>query len=84
MSCEHPDFVAHVAVNRLLDVAGFAADLTVKCSVCGQPMQFLGIPMGLSPNEPTTDPLGIEARLPMQPFERPAWETKEEHRRRTN
>jgi hypothetical protein len=76
MSCDHPDFAAKVDVQRILDSAVWYADVSVKCSACGQQMAFHGFPMGLSPAEPMVDVTGTEARLPFRPY------NEEEARRR--
>ena len=51
------DFAANVAVARLEDSGGFMAEITVRCSACGLPFQFLGleaciaiVPQGTRPN----------------------------------
>lgn len=66
--CKHKGFVANVAVNRLEDSGGFAADITIKCVECQQPFQFLGLPGGLSPNMPTVSVDRTEARMPIAPL----------------
>ena len=68
MTCDHPDFIANVAVNRITDGAVWYADLMIKCADCGQQMRFLGMPMGLSPTGPMCDPTETEARLPFAPY----------------
>lgn len=65
--CEHKGFAANVAVNRLQDSGGFAADITIKCAQCQLPFQFLGLPGGLSPDRPTTSADLTEARMPIAP-----------------
>ena len=71
--CEHLDFEAHVAVNRIENMIGewpfmqFAADVHIKCAECGKPFQFIGLPGGLAPNRPTRSVDGTEARLPIAP-----------------
>jgi hypothetical protein len=58
VSCEHPDFEAHVAVGRISDdgtgenIVHFIADVTVKCTACGEPFGFRGPPAGHSWDEP--------------------------------
>jgi hypothetical protein len=68
--CKHEDFAANVAVSRLEDIGGFAADVTVWCANCNLPFQFLGLPGGLSPDRCTTSVDQLEARLPIAPMTR--------------
>lgn len=68
MSCDHPDFEARVDVARITDSAVWYADLTVRCAACGQEMQFIGFPMGLSPGEPMINVSGTELRIPFRPY----------------
>lgn len=76
MSCNHLDFAANVSVSRITDSSVWYADLTVKCVQCGQSMQFIGFPMGLSPGEPMISVSGTELRIPFRPY------TEEEAKRR--
>ncbi len=66
--CEHKDFHAHVAVNRLEDIGRFAADVTIRCAECNTPFQFLGLPTGLDLDSPTRSVDGTEARLPIATY----------------
>lgn len=68
IKCSHEgNFTARVNVVRLTDLPGrFAVDLVVTCDDCREPLQFMGLPGGVSADEPTCDPLAIEARLPAQ------------------
>ena len=70
--CEHKDFIASVAVNRLEDtpggaITGFAADVHVQCADCNKPFRFLGMPGGLYFEHPAVSVDGTEARLPIAP-----------------
>jgi len=65
--CDHPSFEGHIAVNRLVDIGRFAADISIVCAVCGLPFRFMGLPGGLSPDHPTISVDGTEARLPLMP-----------------
>lgn len=71
--CEHNEFEATVAVNRIENTVGewpfmqFAADVHIKCRECGKPFQFIGLPGGLAPDRPTRSVDGTEARLPIAP-----------------
>lgn len=67
--CDHQRFAAQVAVQRIVDSAVWYADVSVRCSACGQAMQFIGFPVGLSPAEPMVDVTGTEARLPFRPYD---------------
>lgn len=76
VGCDHLDFTANVSISKIADSPVWYADLTVKCSQCGQDMQFVGFPMGLSPGEPTTNVSSTELRIPFRPY------TEEEAKRR--
>lgn len=68
--CDHPDFIANVKVNRFEDSGGFLAELTVTCTRCKLPFQFLGLPLGLSFVGATMSADGREARLAIAPSDR--------------
>ena len=74
VECEHLNFGARIAVNRLSDtddgpVTGYAADITICCADCGLPFWFLGLPAGYSPQQPMTNVLGTELRAPIAPLQ---------------
>jgi hypothetical protein len=66
--CEHKDFHVHAAINRLEDIGRFAADITIRCTECNLPFQFLGLPGGLHLDSPTCSVDATEARLPIVPY----------------
>jgi hypothetical protein len=67
--CEHQDFKAIVAVNRLEDTQpmAFTADIKICCAHCAQEFEFIGFPVGLSPTHATVNPSGTELRVPLKP-----------------
>ena len=67
-ACTHEEFNAEVEVNRLEDIGAFAADVRIRCRQCQRPFQFLGLPGGLAPDQPTVSVDGTEARLPIAPL----------------
>lgn len=74
MTCLHENFVANVAVSRVLKnegdtvPAGYHADITVKCAECGLPFEFVGeYPCGLLWDRATVNPNKQELRVPLQP-----------------
>lgn len=71
--CEHEDFRATVAVNRLGDEGGpvrnYIADITVSCARCGLPFHFVGVPAGLSFYRPMVNVGATELRAPIAPGE---------------
>ena len=67
--CEHKDFDAYVAVNRIEDIGKFAADVTITCRECRRPFVFLGLPGGVRIGSPTVSLDGTEARLAIAPME---------------
>lgn len=74
MTCEHLNFAAHVAVNRVTDDAGvavlhFMADVRIACADCGQQFRFVGLPGGYSADAPTVSIDAETAQLPIGPAE---------------
>lgn len=72
--CEHLEFSARVAVNRLTateggPVTGYSADVTIACRACGLPFHFVGVERGASPREPRISFDGTELRAPIAPGE---------------
>lgn len=65
--CEHENFRADVAVNRLLDSGMFAADVKIECTDCGEPFRFVGLPAGVSFERPMVAIDGLELRAPIEP-----------------
>lgn len=66
--CEHKEFHANVAVNRMEDTKRFMANITIRCAACGISMRFLGLPSGLDLDGATTSFDGTEARLAIAPY----------------
>lgn len=70
-TCKHENFISHVDVNRITNqsvgdgILVYALDLRVNCKDCGQPLQFVGLPNGMSFYRPTSSLDGQEARFPM-------------------
>lgn len=69
LACEHKDFDAFVAVNRITAGEGGAVytynvNVRVNCRECGTPLSFEGLPRGVNLQEPVAGAFGIEARLP--------------------
>lgn len=55
--CEHREFDALVAVNRLTEsvggpVVGYSADIQVNCADCGELFRWTGLEPGFSPTGP--------------------------------
>lgn len=72
MTCEHPSFEARVDVNRLTKTADgpvdrWQADVRIRCSGCGLPFRFLGLPTGLDLLGAAVSVDGEEARLSLAP-----------------
>lgn len=72
VTCEHEDFLAEVAVQRITEteggpVKGFYAEVQVWCAKCQEPFVFRGMPIGMAQSEPRMSPDGTEARLPVIP-----------------
>lgn len=75
-ACEHPEFSASVEVVRLTvtegaPVSGFTSNIHVSCSHCGEPFEWIGLPVGLSPRFPAASVDGQELRAPLRPVSAP-------------
>ena len=72
-ACIHENFHAQANISRCQrsdddsTIVAFYCDLTVFCSDCGKPFEFIGLPMGLSPGQPRCSVDGREARMPIKP-----------------
>jgi len=66
--CEHHNFAANVAVNRMEDTGQFAADVTIRCTDCNLPFQFIGLPTGLNLEGAAVSVDATEARLAIVPY----------------
>lgn len=71
--CQHESFNVSVQVARLTageggPVAGFTAEVRVRCRDCYEPFVFMGLPSGLLPNEPAVSVDMQEARMPIRPL----------------
>lgn len=67
--CEHKDFEANVAINRLEDTGQFAADVRIRCTECNLPFQFIGLPCGLNAEGAAVSADATEARLAIVPYD---------------
>lgn len=69
MACPHPNFDADVVVNRFEDTGAFNAEVTIKCSVCEVPFQFVDprVPYGLLPDAIAISVDRTELRCPLVP-----------------
>ena len=47
MTCQHHNFHCLCKVGRMEDTGRFMLEVTVKCTDCGKPFQFLGLRPGL-------------------------------------
>lgn len=66
-SCAHHNFDATCRVARLEDTGRFVLEVTVKCTDCGRPFQFLGLQPGLNFDGATVSLDGLEANLAICP-----------------
>ncbi len=73
--CQHLDFDAYVAVNRLEDSGRFAADVRIECRDCRKPFVFKGLPPGVNLDGAAVSIDGTEARLAIAPQDEdaPPW-----------
>lgn len=68
--CEHHNFAAKVSVARLEDPGkrpGFMAEITVRCTECDTPFQFLGLEPGCDTQGARVSIDGLEACIAIVP-----------------
>ncbi len=72
--CEHLDFAAEVAVNRIGTAetadgmpSAYMADVRVKCADCGEPFRWVGVQGGLSFSKPMVSVDEAELHAPLRP-----------------
>lgn len=67
MTCKHMNFEASVEVARIEDKGRFMAEVRIKCTDCGTPMQFMGLKPGFDLNGATVSLDGLEANIGIHP-----------------
>lgn len=72
LECLHENFEANVDVSRLPDEEGgpvkrYQADVRIRCTQCGVPFRFIGLPAGLDLNGAAVSVDACEARLAIAP-----------------
>lgn len=70
--CEHKNFKCYNRVNRLSKEEGgpitsYSVEVQVRCSECGLPFHFIGLPGGSTPANPTVNIDATELRAPIAP-----------------
>lgn len=72
--CKHTKFECHASVIRLHEeetpeiITGYTSDITITCMECGTPFQFVGVPGGVSPNQPMVNFDSTKLRAPLVPM----------------
>lgn len=71
-TCGHHRFESAVTVLRLTDgpgfnLIGFSAEVRVRCGDCGREFEWIGVPYGSSPMQPTASVDMQELRAPIRP-----------------
>ncbi len=76
--CQHLVFGSECFVFKISEseqnpekIIAYAADIKINCAECGEAMEFLGLPIGLSLNKPTTDEDCTILRVPIRPSSLP-------------
>jgi hypothetical protein len=72
MNCQHENFRAMVNVGRILGkdektVEAYMAEVTIACTECGLPFEFVGVNAGLRYDKPMASPDAQELRAPIRP-----------------
>lgn len=72
MDCKHENFKVECNVSRLTEVeggpvTGYTTDITIHCADCFKPFQWVGVPLGYSPNQPMVNFDATELRAPIKP-----------------
>lgn len=66
-SCKHEKFQATMEVARIEDTGRFMAEVGVRCTECGTPFQFFGLPVGFNYDRAMMSIDSLEAHLPICP-----------------
>lgn len=66
-TCAHEAFEGNNAVNRMTDTGQFMFDVTIRCSQCGLPFQFIGLALGLDLSGAAMSVDGLTAHLTIVP-----------------
>lgn len=77
--CEHEVFSAHVGVHRVMDEGQplrFIADVEIHCEQCKENFRFLGVPAGISFEQPRVNITGTMLQAPIEPELIPMLHTK--------
>lgn len=69
-TCPHDNVFAHVAVIKYEEYQKEGSDrrmaeIKINCADCDAPFHFIGVPGGLSPNQPMCSPFSDELRAPI-------------------
>lgn len=62
--CPHTDLHFNLHHVSLGDSNIHYLEIKATCKICDKPMVFRGLPLGMTPNHPTGELGGYEARLP--------------------
>jgi hypothetical protein len=62
--CPHSDMHFNVHHQAFHDSNLHYLEITGKCRICGKAAEFRGMPIGLSPAQPTMGADGLEIRIP--------------------
>ncbi|MCG8595652.1 MAG: hypothetical protein MI785_14990 [Kiloniellales bacterium] len=63
--CPQSDLHFDIRHVRMEDSNIHYLEVKARCKICGSPMVFRGLPLRVSPEQPTGELGGYEARLPM-------------------
>lgn len=71
-TCGHEDLKFDVQVEEITDYEGgptteWRADLTITCTDCGERFQWVGVPGGYMPDQPTVSMDACVLRAPIRP-----------------
>jgi hypothetical protein len=67
MTCAHPVLLTDFLVNRLADSEQFIFEVQLRCSECRVRFRWIGLPVGVEMQRPTTSADGFELRAPIAP-----------------
>lgn len=73
MTCKHENFRVGTNVHRLLKneddthASAFLAEIKILCVDCGEPFEFIGVPMGYSPGQTCVSVDCLELRAAIKP-----------------
>jgi len=65
--CTHPEHSVFCGMAAMLDSGKWMAEIEIRCARCGEAFRFVGLPAGLSFEQPSTSIDGLQLLAPVEP-----------------